>query len=167
MYSSSHLHGYASDLHAISRELDREDSVEGTMNNRQRFLAVYKNMQAEAASYTDADNMLLLREAHALNPAHRSSCLKLLKRLKEVQNLDARDKKPSRDTKTSDCGNDCSTRRQLKMHYTSILKAWIDNHADNPFPSKKEKAELCMKASITERQLNNWFTNYRRRHRAI
>ncbi|KAI8601618.1 hypothetical protein EDD21DRAFT_289270, partial [Dissophora ornata] len=52
-------------------------------------------------------------------------------------------------------------RRELKSHYTSILKNWIDNHAYHPFPSKKEKAELCLKASITERQLNNWFINYR------
>lgn len=55
-------------------------------------------------------------------------------------------------------------RRELKVHYTNVLKNWIDHHTSHPFPTKEEKIELCEKASISERQLNNWFTNYRRRH---
>jgi hypothetical protein len=169
MYSSSHLHSFASDLHTISRGLDSERSAEGIMKNRKRFLSIYKGMQTEAASRTDMDmdSMQLLQEAHILDPAHRAKCLKLLRDLKEVpdQGLNARDEQPRRDAKasSSSCAKDC-VRRQHKVHYTNILKTWIDTHVKNPYPTKMEKAELCMKASITERQLNTWFTNYRRRH---
>ncbi|KAF9937056.1 hypothetical protein BGZ65_001862, partial [Modicella reniformis] len=159
MFSSSHLYGYASNLHAIFQELDKETSAEGIMNNRKRFLSIYREMQAVPIPETNVESTMLLREAHALNPTHRARCLSLLRMSKEVQDPepDSRGKKSSQETKASDhpSANECSIRRQHKMHYTSILKSWIDNHADNPFPSKKEKAELCMKSSITERQLNN------------
>ncbi|KAG0325673.1 Homeobox protein tgif1 [Dissophora globulifera] len=170
MYSTSGLYQYAVYMTTAICELDKEWSVTSAVDNRKRFLSAYNSMQRDAALYQDAESESLLRSAGILNTEHRSRCLKVMLKLKQTPNVDC-------DTPNVDnvqamaqgpgapTTDDLKVRRELKVHYTSILKGWVDNHSSHPFPTKKEKAELCSKAIITERQLNNWFTNYRRRHR--
>ncbi|KAF9916428.1 Homeobox protein pknox2 [Lobosporangium transversale] len=125
---------------------------------------MYSNVRANASHLSSEDDNSLLRASHALNLEHRKQCLKKMVAFKrtpclEVQQIQA--VKMAQDNKDS---KGFQTRRELKQHYNTVLKNWIDQHSSHPFPNKKEKAELCSQASITERQLNNWFTNYRRRH---
>jgi hypothetical protein len=44
-----------------------------------------------------------------------------------------------------------------------VLRAWLDDHFDNPYPTKAEKRDLCKKCGVTMHQLNQWFTNSRMR----
>jgi hypothetical protein len=44
-----------------------------------------------------------------------------------------------------------------------ILKNWLTEHFNDPYPSYKEKAKLANEAGITLKQVQNWFTNARGR----
>ncbi|KAF9097698.1 hypothetical protein BGX23_008123 [Mortierella sp. AD031] len=119
----------------------------------------------------DASDMALLQGARSLNSMHRDRCLTKISALKRTTCSGGTLDVLSTSEDSGDVENDVVTtkgrhqaRRELKLHYTSVLKDWIDHHISHPFPTKEEKAELCEKASISERQLNYWFTNYRRRH---
>ena len=45
-----------------------------------------------------------------------------------------------------------------------ILKEWVDDHIDDPYPSVAEKQQLAAEANLSIKQVNDWFTNYRKRH---
>lgn len=45
-----------------------------------------------------------------------------------------------------------------------MLATWFMNHKTNPYPTIQEKRELVEKTSLSMRQVNNWFTNMRKRH---
>lgn len=44
----------------------------------------------------------------------------------------------------------------------AVLVLWIEEHSQNPYPSKAEKHYLAHCAGMTQRQLNDWFANARR-----
>lgn len=44
-----------------------------------------------------------------------------------------------------------------------LLQEWILTHWYHPYPSDEEKEILCSQTGLTLMQLNNWFTNSRRR----
>ena len=44
-----------------------------------------------------------------------------------------------------------------------ILRQWLIEHADNPYPNNAEKIELCLRTDMTLDRLNQWFINGRRR----
>ena len=46
---------------------------------------------------------------------------------------------------------------------TEILKQWLFEHSNHPYPNDDEKDELCLRTNLTLSQLNNWFINARRR----
>lgn len=46
---------------------------------------------------------------------------------------------------------------------TKILKEWIWAHAEKPYPTEDEKKLLVAKTGLTLVQINNWFSNARRR----
>ena len=46
---------------------------------------------------------------------------------------------------------------------TEILKQWLFEHFNHPYPNDDEKDELCLRTNLTISQLNNWFINARRR----
>ena len=52
---------------------------------------------------------------------------------------------------------------KLSSCTTNTLDEWLLSHIDNPYPNGKEKRDLCAKTNLTIVQLNNWFSNARRR----
>ena len=54
-------------------------------------------------------------------------------------------------------------RTRLPPAATRYLKNWIFEHADHPYPTEDEKAEFCNMTNLSLNQINNWFTNARRR----
>ena len=47
---------------------------------------------------------------------------------------------------------------------TDILKKWLYDHFDNPFPSDQEKLDLAELVGCSRRQVQNWFINARVRY---
>ncbi|EGG25328.1 homeobox transcription factor [Cavenderia fasciculata] len=54
-------------------------------------------------------------------------------------------------------------RGKLPGEATSILKNWLYQHNNNPYPTEDEKVDLSQKTLLSSSQINNWFTNARRR----
>jgi hypothetical protein len=46
-----------------------------------------------------------------------------------------------------------------------LLRQWYSCHQSNPYPSKDEKSTLAKESGLTTTQVENWFTNMRRRRR--
>jgi len=44
-----------------------------------------------------------------------------------------------------------------------ILKDWVDEHKDHPYPSEEDKEGLMIKTGLTATQVTNWLANHRRR----
>ena len=47
-----------------------------------------------------------------------------------------------------------------------ILKDWLAEHADNPYPTEEEKEALKIETGLTVGQISNWMANTRRRQKA-
>ncbi|KAJ5131429.1 Zinc finger C2H2 [Penicillium bovifimosum] len=45
----------------------------------------------------------------------------------------------------------------------SILKSWLRNHNDNPYPTEQERDDLKQNTGLTRTQIANWLANARRR----
>ena len=54
-------------------------------------------------------------------------------------------------------------RGNLPIQATTHLRAWLFSHRDKPYPSEEEKSELVDLTGLTLVQINNWFSNARRR----
>ncbi|KAI8379742.1 homeobox KN domain-containing protein [Radiomyces spectabilis] len=54
-------------------------------------------------------------------------------------------------------------RGNLPKPVTAILKQWLIDHCDNPYPTEDEKDELKHVTGLTLNQISNWFINARRR----
>ena len=54
-------------------------------------------------------------------------------------------------------------RVRLSQRNTQILREWLLEHADNPFPTDSEKDVLCLRTGLSLSQLTTWFVNSRRR----
>lgn len=54
-------------------------------------------------------------------------------------------------------------RVRLSQRNTNILRVWLLEHADNPFPTDSEKDMLCLRTGLTLSKLTTWFVNSRRR----
>lgn len=46
---------------------------------------------------------------------------------------------------------------------TNILRAWLFQHLQHPYPSEEQKKQLGAETGLTILQVNNWFINARRR----
>ena len=55
-------------------------------------------------------------------------------------------------------------RYSLGAEARRVLKGWVELHIDDPYPSVSEKHELSMAAGLSIKQVNDWFTNFRKRH---
>jgi len=59
--------------------------------------------------------------------------------------------------------SDTKKRSRLPARSVALFRQWLFNHLDSPYPSEEEKEELAQKAGLKITQVNNWFTNARRR----
>lgn len=46
---------------------------------------------------------------------------------------------------------------------TDLLKQWLFEHQDHPYPTEEQKSVLADDTGLTVKQINYWFTNSRRR----
>ncbi|KAM0675364.1 homeodomain superfamily, partial [Gurleya vavrai] len=56
-----------------------------------------------------------------------------------------------------------SKRANYSKQVSKILKNWLKNNLNSPYPSETEKNELCELTGLDQTQINNWFINARRR----
>lgn len=79
----------------------------------------------------------------------------------------AQDRGPSRSAleEPINPGGDADQRRGQKLNgdATKILRIWLTEHVDNPYPDEDEKDELALQTGLRIEQINNWFINARRR----
>ena len=54
------------------------------------------------------------------------------------------------------------SRPNFSKETTQVLIDWLASHAEYPWPTKKEKKELCQMSGLNYRQLRIWFTNNRK-----
>ncbi len=54
-------------------------------------------------------------------------------------------------------------RKNATKENTSTLKAWLNEHRKNPYPTKGEKIMLAIITKMTLTQVSTWFANARRR----
>ena len=58
---------------------------------------------------------------------------------------------------------DPSRPKNATRESTSTLKAWLNEHRKNPYPTKGEKIMLAIITKMTLTQVSTWFANARRR----
>ncbi|XP_044028466.1 iroquois-class homeodomain protein IRX-4b [Siniperca chuatsi] len=61
------------------------------------------------------------------------------------------------------CSDGASRRKNATRETTSTLKAWLQEHQKNPYPTKGEKIMLAIITRMTLTQVSTWFANARRR----
>lgn len=54
-------------------------------------------------------------------------------------------------------------RSNFPKHISRILKDWLIENADSPYPTESEKQTLSDATGLDHTQINNWFINARRR----
>ncbi|XP_033855099.1 iroquois-class homeodomain protein irx-2-like [Acipenser ruthenus] len=59
--------------------------------------------------------------------------------------------------------NDPAYRKNTTRDATATLKAWLQEHRKNPYPTKGEKIMLAIITKMTLTQVSTWFANARRR----
>lgn len=59
--------------------------------------------------------------------------------------------------------NNRKRRGNLPRAVTSILREWLANHKQHPYPTDEEKLALSQQTHLTLNQVSNWFINARRR----
>jgi len=59
--------------------------------------------------------------------------------------------------------NDGVRRKNATRESTNTLKAWLQDHKKNPYPTKGEKIMLAIITKMTLTQVSTWFANARRR----
>lgn len=74
----------------------------------------------------------------------------------------------SGDQSNDDDNDDVSKKRQKKRGIfpkvaTNIMRAWLFQHLQHPYPSEEQKKQLSIDTGLTILQVNNWFINARRR----
>ncbi|KAL4950007.1 hypothetical protein BDW69DRAFT_63540 [Aspergillus filifer] len=52
---------------------------------------------------------------------------------------------------------------RLSREAVRILKSWLYDHSDHPYPTEEEKEELKLRTGLRRTQITNWLANARRR----
>ncbi|KAA8651527.1 putative homeobox and C2H2 transcription factor [Aspergillus tanneri] len=55
---------------------------------------------------------------------------------------------------------------RLSREAVRVLKAWLQEHSDHPYPNDREKDELKQRTGLKRTQINDWLANARRRGKA-
>jgi len=63
-----------------------------------------------------------------------------------------------------ECDTNARKRSKIPKDAADELRNWFLEHQSNPYPTRKEKAELVKKTGLSATQVRNWFTNIRKRH---
>ncbi|KAG2227254.1 hypothetical protein INT45_008498 [Circinella minor] len=74
--------------------------------------------------------------------------------------------KSSASTSTTNTNTNGIKKRQrsnLPKPVTAILKTWLTEHKEHPYPNEDEKIALVQKTGLARNQISNWFINARRR----
>lgn len=66
-------------------------------------------------------------------------------------------------SQTSGAQQVISRRKNATRETTAALKEWLDEHSQNPYPTKGEKIMLSIITKMTLIQVSTWFANARRR----
>ena len=61
------------------------------------------------------------------------------------------------------CASGVRKTNTLPREATRCLRAWLQNHSNDPYPSAIEKQELAKISGLTQSQVKTWFANARRR----
>jgi hypothetical protein len=89
----------------------------------------------------------------------RESVLREIATLKK--RFGRREARPSSPTRSSIMRH---RRYSLGVDARRVLKNWVDRNIEDPYPSVQEKIQLAEEAGLTMKQVNDWFTNFRKRH---
>lgn len=99
---------------------------------------------------------ILREQPTELNFAERTQILRDISQLKK------------RYTNSSQAASRSSISRHRRYSLGSearrVLKGWVDTNMEDPYPSVAEKHQLAQQANLSIKQVNDWFTNYRKRH---
>ena len=57
-------------------------------------------------------------------------------------------------------------RRSFSREAVKILRSWLQDNAEHPYPDTKEKEVLQMRTGLRKDQVSNWLANARRRGKA-
>ncbi|KAF2735194.1 hypothetical protein EJ04DRAFT_395903, partial [Polyplosphaeria fusca] len=55
------------------------------------------------------------------------------------------------------------SRAQFSLESIEVLETWLKQHVDDPYPTKHQKETMAKQAGLTVKQVNNWFSNSRKR----
>jgi len=58
---------------------------------------------------------------------------------------------------------DAAKRKKIPYKAVSVLKQWLFENIQDPYPSNETKEELAKKTGLTFKQVHNWFINARGR----
>lgn len=76
----------------------------------------------------------------------------------------ARQEYPPRVDRSNATGKPRKSRANLPKLAVAILKAWLQEHGNDPYPSDIEKRELSARTGLETKQINYWFMNARKRN---
>ena len=123
--------------------------------NRKRQWAQNRQKRWEEQVYTTKASLSSDTFSDWLSSRKRTwEAIRQRKRRKiQTQLIDPEHNKPSPQRKTG--------KNHLPTEAVSILKVWMSEHIDNPYPTKEDKEELMKKTGIDGKQLRTWFNNAR------
>ena len=126
-----------------------------------RECSLSKSTTLEANNYATNATGTFLDTLHLIdeNAAHEHGNLTGIKPLKS---------KPSGSVPIrADDAPGSSKRNGIRFprHAVKILRDWIEAHADNPYPTEEEKADLERQTELSPSQVANWLANARRRRK--
>lgn len=82
---------------------------------------------------------------------------------KLLQNADVNSKYVNTNEEIYERNEKKHKRANYSKNISKILKSWLRNNLNSPYPSEIEKTELSKCTGLDQTQINNWFINARRR----
>ena len=122
-----------------------------------------RRVTAMAGFSDDAMRVLTTCEQILAGGGHATDPEGLLEEIAQLKKRYCRPSTGSEDepTRKSICRH---RRYSLSSDARNVLKAWVDEHIEDPYPSIEEKQVLAQKGNLSIKQVNDWFTNWRKRH---